>query len=244
MHEEEIIDYLAKYNGFEKDYKNLFPNKEETIRLLMKVTLPNDLDDSFFVLQDEFIKKMNSRLELVKPKKLIFKDNVALYKGDPLSIDGDLLLNPLFSSFYDPSKLMEKSLNEDIIFHGGLEIRKDLLRDIANQNREPDKGEIHITKGYNLPYKTIFHVFLPEELSSKEDITLLSKTYLSFLKEAFQKKDKYIIIPLLDKKTSENVFFLKSAKSYLKATYSKKKIIFVTNNDSTFLDMKSIQEKS
>lgn len=240
MFEEEIIDYLAKYNGFSKDYKNLFPNKEETIRLLMRITLPNDLEDSFFPMQDEFIKKMNSRLEYLNPKKLKFNESIALYKGDPLTIDGEILLNPLFSPFYDPSKLMEKSLNEDIIFHGGLEIRGDLLKEIASQNHELEKGEIHITKGYNLPYKEIFHVSLPEELSSEEDISLLSKTFFSFLKEAFQRKGKYIIIPLMDNKKNENVFFLKSAKSYLKATYSKKKIIFVTNDETTFSEMKSI----
>lgn len=238
MYEEEIIDYLAKYNGFEKDYKNLFPNKEETIRLLMKVTLPNDLEDSFFLMQDEFLRGMNSRLELVNPKKLKFKNNVATLKGDPLSIEGDILLNPLFSSFYDPSKLMERSFNEDLIFRGGLEIRRDILNDIATQNHEMESGEIHISKAYNLPFSEIIHFSLPNDLTSKDDISLLSKTYLSSLKEAEKRKGKYIVIPLTENKPNENVLFYIIAISYVKTTYSKKKFTFVSNDDKTFSSFK------
>ncbi len=238
MYEEEIIDYLAKYNGFEKDYKNLFPNKEETIRLLMKVTLPNDLDDSFFLMQDEFLKGMNSRLELVNPKKLKFKNKVAAFKGDPLSIEGDILLNPLFSSFYDPSKLMERSFNEDIIFRGGLEIRRDILKDIATQNHEMENGEIHIGKAYNLPFNEIIHFSLPNDLTSKDNISLLSKTYLSSLKEAEKRKGKYIVIPLTENKPNENALFYIIAISYVKTTYSKKKFIFAGNDDKTFSSFK------
>ena len=55
MYENELIDYLTKYNGFRKDYKNLFPNKEETIRLLLKITLPNDLEPSFLWNRNMYI---------------------------------------------------------------------------------------------------------------------------------------------------------------------------------------------
>lgn len=234
MHEDELIDYLAKYNGFEKDYKNLFPNKEETIRLLLKVTLPNDLEPSFFEMEQEFIQGMNSRIQLTNPKSLKYIDGVALFLGSPLFIKADYLMDPLFSSFYHPEALMKKEFSDEIIFHGGIEIRKELLEGLSKQGHQMENGEIHMTKGYALPYKGIIHCSFPEELETNEDVEIFSETYLNVLKTFQKQKGKYLVVPLLDEKKEENVFFIKTAKSFLKMLGNKEKVIFVTNNENTY----------
>ena len=122
MYENELIDYLTKYNGFRKDYKNLFPNKEETIRLLLKITLPNDLEPSFFEMEQDFIRNMNSRIQVTDSKSLKYIDGVALFLGNPLFIKADILMDPLFSSLYQPESLMKREFSDDLLFHGGIEI--------------------------------------------------------------------------------------------------------------------------
>lgn len=234
MHEDELIDYLAKYNGFEKDYKNLFPNKEETIRLLLKVTLPNDLEPFFFVMEQEFIRNMNSRIQVTNAKSLKYIDGVALFLGNPLFIKADYLMDPLFSSFYHPEALMKKEFADEIIFHGGIEIRKELLEDLSKQGHEMENGETHLTKGYALPYKGVIHVSLPEELETNDDVETFSEAYLNVLKTFQKQKGKYLVIPLLDDKREEDIFFIKTAKSFLKTMGSNEKVVFVTNNEKTY----------
>ncbi len=233
MNENELIDYLASYNGFEKDYKNLFPNKEETIRLLMKITLPNDLDEEFFSLEKGFISEMNSRIELLESKKIKFNDGLAFIKHDPLSIKGDLLINTNLKNFYTPQKVMEKNINDDITFRGGLEIRKDIFEEIAKQNHDIEPWETHISKGYYLPYKEIYHVYLKDELETEDDIKEFSSCVINLLKKAKDNKHKTIIIPLLERDYRQNEHFIRLTKSYLR-TSSKLKVIFVTSNDEIY----------
>ena len=234
MHENELIEYLAKYNGFAKDYKNLFPNKEETIRLLLKITLPNDLDSSFFEMEQDFIRHMNSRIQIADSKSLICIDGVALFLGNPLFIKADALMDPLFSSFYEPKSFMSRELSDDIIFHGGIEIRKELLEELSQQGHEMSEGEIHITKGYALPFKEIIHCSFPNELKTNEDVETFSETYLNALRTFLKQTGKTLVIPLLAAKKDENVFFIKTAKSFLKTMGSKKNVIFATNDENTY----------
>lgn len=234
MNEDSLIDYLAKYNGFEKDYKNLFPNKEETIRLLMNVTLPNDLDKDFFKLEQSFIKGMNSRIELISPKKLDFNDGIVFIKHDPLSIDGDILLNMSLYDFFAPQDVMRKNINDDIVFHGGLEIRKDLLGEIAKQNHSIEAWEKHITDGYALPYKKIIHISFKNKLETEDDIKSFSTTILDCFKEFKTLRGKTIVIPLFDRESNEIEHLLRICKSYLRTTYSSLKLIFVTNSDELY----------
>lgn len=225
MYENELIDYLTKYNGFRKDYKNLFPNKEETIRLLLKITLPNDLEPSFFEMEQGFIRNMNSRIQVTDPKSLKYIDGVALFLGNTLFIKADILMDPLFSSLYQPESLMKREFSDDLLFHGGIEIRKDLLEELSKQGHEMSEGEIHLTKGYALPFKEIIHCSFPNELETNEDVESFSEAYLNVLKTFEKQKGKTLVVPLLNNKKEENIFFIKTAKSYLKTMGSKKKII-------------------
>ena len=227
MYENELIDYLTKYNGFRKDYKNLFPNKEETIRLLLKITLPNDLEPSFFEMEQDFIRNMNSRIQVTDPKSLKYIDGVALFLGNTLFIKADILMDPLFSSLYQPESLMKREFSDDLLFHGGIEIRKDLLEELSKQGRE-------MSEGYALPFKEIIHCSFPNELATSEDVESFSEAYLNVLKTFEKQKGKTLVVPLLNNKKEENIFFIKTAKSYLKTMGSKKKIIFVTNDENTY----------
>lgn len=234
MNEDELIDYLAKYNGFSKDYKNLFPNKEETISLLMKITLPNDLDDDFFSLEGPFISKMNSRIEYLDGGELHFNDRVVFIKHDPVSVKGDLLINTELKDFYSPMEVMKKNINDEITFHGGLEIRKDLLKEISSQNHDIEPFEIHQTKGYFLPYKEITHIYLKTPLESEDDIKRFSSSILKILTEAKEKKYKTIVFPLVERDLREVEHLIRLTKSYLRTSYSKGRVIFVTQNDSLY----------
>ncbi len=234
MNENELIDYLAKYNGFSKDYKDLFLNKEETIRLLMKITLPDDLDEDFYKLENDFIKKMNSRIEYLETKKLSFKDNITFIKHDPLSIKGDLLINPKLQDFYAPQELMKKNFNDDIIFHGGLEIRRDILKYKAKQGRDLEPFECIRTKGYLLPYKEIYHIHFKDELESEDDIKNFSNCILETLKKAKENKYKTIIFPLFERDLRETEHLIRIVKSYLRTSSRNLKVVFVTSNDETY----------
>ncbi len=234
MNEDALIDYLAKYNGFEKDYKNLFPNKEETIHLLMNVTLPNDLDDDFFKLEQSFIKEMNSRIEYLPIRKIEFKDGISFIKHDPLSIKGDTLLNMSLEDLFAPQDVMRKNINDEIVFRGGLEIRKDLLSEIASQNHPLEPWEIHISDAYALPYKKIIHAYFKKNLESEGDVKLFSSTILECLKETKTLKGKTLIIPVIERDEKEMEHMLRICKSYLRTFFSSIKLIFVTNSDELY----------
>ena len=234
MNENELIDYLAKYNGFSKDYKDLFPNKEETIRLLMKITLPDDLDEDFYKLENGFIAKMNSRIAYLETKKLSFKDGLTFIKHDPLSIKGDLLINPKLQDFYTPQELMKKNFNDDIIFHGGLEIRRDILKYKAKQGHDLESWESIETEGYLLPYKEIYHIYFKDELENEEDVKNFSNCIIETLKKAKENKYKTIILPLFERDLRETEHLIRLVKSYLRTSSRNLKVIFVTSNDETY----------
>ncbi len=180
---------------------------------------------------------MNSRLTLLNPKELIFSNNVALVKHDPLTIDAEAFFNPLYSSFYEPEQLMKRSLNDELVFHGGLEIRKDVLQILAKQKHEMKPGDIYLTDGYSLPFKRIYHLSLPQETKNLDDINSISKSFLSaFDKEISFSDKKYIVIPLSEEKKEENFHFLKLAISAIRNYHAKVFVIFATNNEMIYKD--------
>lgn len=232
MFEDELINYLARYNGFEKDYKNLFPSKEKTISLLFKITLPNDLDEEFYRLEKEYLKLLNSRFIYQNPKKLSFKNDIAVFKGYVSKINGDLLINPLTTPIYNPQNLMKEELNDELINYGGLEIRRDLLNEISKNSHDTEYGEFYLLNAHYLPYKNIMHIKMPSNIKTEEDIKLLSNCYMSIFKQAKSLKAKYITIPITNNDEAEIQLAIRTFRLLLSTTTSKMKLIFVSNDDS------------
>lgn len=230
MIEDELIDYLAKYNGFTKDYKNLFPLKEETINLLFKVTLPDGLDSSFYSLEKKYIKNLNSRFVYLNPKDLSYVNSLAAVKESPTKIKGDILVNPLFTPIYNPQELMKKELNDELISYGGLEIRRDLLREIAKNNHEPQINEMFLLPAYYLPYRKILHMNIKKEINSKEDINLLSAGYISLFKTLRKEKARYVVIPSPSNDHTYIEMLVKTFKIFLKDE-ERMKIIIASKDD-------------
>ena len=70
--------------------------------------------------------------------------------------------------------------NKDLDLSSG-EISKDILRDAGPKLQEEFKtiqnlplDEVAVTNGYNLPCKTVFHIFLPHWSESSEQVSMNS----------------------------------------------------------------------
>lgn len=232
MVEDEIIDCLAHYNGFEKDYKNLFPSKEETISLLMKITLPNDLDSSFYSLEKQYFKKLNSRFVYLDPKKLKYVNSLAVTNASATKIKGDIIVNPLLTPIYNPQDLMKKEFNDELIHYGGLEIRRDLLNEIAKNGHEIQINEMFLLPTHYLPYKKILHINIKKELHSESDIRAFSTGFISLFKTLRNEKARYVVIPSPSNENSYIELMIKTLKVLLKND-KKMKIIIVSKDEES-----------
>ena len=231
MFEDEIIDYLAKYNGFSKDYKNLFPSKEETISLLMKVTLPNELEDSFYHMENKYLKSLNKRFEYLDAKKVKYVNNMAVYKGNVSKIKGDILVNPLATPIYNPQNLMIKELNDELINYGGLEIRRDLLNENAKRGKSFQDGDYLLTDAYNLAYKKILSFKLPTDGHSMEEINSLSQNIISLWNSLKKERPHYVVIACEELESSVVTLLIKTFVILLKTISYDMHVLFVDKKD-------------
>lgn len=181
----DAIKYLKQVNNVDdffglKDF-NLF-------RALMNVTMPNNLSDQFYEIQDQILQEELSKKEIVDVNTLFKneKQRLTVYQGDITLLNVDAIVNACNEKLLGCFSPLHMCVDNAIHSFAGLQVRRDLIPLMKKQNNFEANGKVKVTKGYNLPSKYIFHTVGPKCLLTitKQNETDLKNCYLSCLNEA------------------------------------------------------------
>lgn len=237
---EKGIQYLKEYNGIQ----NFFGDDFNSFRALMNITMPIDLDESFYSIQDEIIQNEYKNKKIVSLDNFpSIKKNIYLYKGDITLLKVDAIVNACNSELLGCFQPLHNCIDNAIHSYAGLQVRRDLIKVMKEQGHNEPNGKVKVTKGYNLPSKYIFHTVGPIVYSrvTNQDRSDLANCYLSCLKKADELNLETLAFPCI----STGIYSFpnneacniacQTVKDYLAATQSNLKIIFVTFKDLDYL---------
>lgn len=229
MNEDFLINYLQNYNNISFDK---IKNKQEKIRALMNITMPNNLSNEFFKKQDEYLQHLQKTKKIISAEEILKDSQIALYLGDITTIKADAIVNAGNSELLGCFAPLHHCIDNALHSFGGLQIRRDLMN--IMKGRTEENGKCEVTKGYNLPSKFIFHTVGPiyNGKITQQMETDLKNCYLECLKQA----DKMGLSSIVFCSISTGVFgfpieiaskiVIKTVTKYLKDTNSKLKVIF------------------
>lgn len=233
----EGIEYLLKYNRIETEINKY---SFDLFRSLMNITMPNNLDDSFYSLQDRIIQSQRrGDIISIKETQRLAK-NIYLYKGDITLLKVDAIVNACNNKMLGCFIPLHRCIDNAIHSYAGLQVRRDLIEVMNKQGHDEENGKVKVTLGYNLPSKYIFHTVGPMVFGSvsKRDISDLKNCYLSCLNKAVEMKLDSIAFPCIstgeyhfDNALASEIAY-ETVNEYLN-TYSKLdiKVVFVVFKD-------------
>jgi len=232
------IEYLEKYNGFKLSGRSDF----DTLRALMNVTMPYDLSDKFYALQDEILQDLLKTKTVVDVNELpLIDDKICLYKGDITLLKADAIVNACNSKMLGCFVPGHYCIDNAIHTFAGLETRRDLMGVMKAQGHDEANGKCKVTSGYNLPAKYILHTVGPIYSGAHSDDIDLSNCYTSCLKAADDLGLKNVVFCALS--TGAFLFpieratdiAIKSVKDYLNDKYKNiERVIFDVFSDRDY----------
>ena len=173
------INYLKDYNHITT---LLDVNGFNTLRCLMNITMPYDLSDEYYERQDNILKDLFSKKEIIDISS--FKDGISLYKGDITLVKADAIVNACNNKMLGCFVPGHHCIDNAIHSFAGLQVRRDMMVIMDKQGHDEVNGDCKVTKAYNLPSKYIFHTVGPIYSGIKQDEIDLTNCYLSCLRQA------------------------------------------------------------
>lgn len=176
---EQGIQYLEKYNQVKLPS---FLKGFDAFRALMNITMPIDLKEDYYSLQDEIILEEYKKRKIVDVKELTpLKDKIYLFLGDITLLKVDAIVNAGNSDLLGCFHPLHHCIDNAIHSYAGLEVRRDLMQ--IMQGKKEENGKAKITRGYNLPASYIIHTVGPQIKGNvtKQDENDLYNCYISSL---------------------------------------------------------------
>lgn len=231
MNEDFLIEYLSKQSG--ENFEHL-TDKNDKIRALMNISIPENLSDEFYKKQDEYLQNLYLSKKVVSADDILKNNQISLFLGDITLIEADAIVNACNSKLLGCFAPLHYCIDNAIHSFGGLQIRRDLLPVMKQQNGFEPNGKCKVTKAYNLPCKFVFHTVGPisRGFVTKNMEVDLRNCYQSCLQKADEMKLKNIVFCSIStgvfgfpiEKASD--IAINAVKTYLASTNSKLKVIF------------------
>lgn len=190
------IEYLKKVNNINNDNYLKKLNDYNKLRALMNITMPYSLSDEFYIKQDKVLKERLKTLNTIDVNDLQeIRPNISLFKGDITLLKSDAIVDACNNQLLGCFRPLHNCIDNAIHSYSGLEVRRDLLKIMKEQNFHEESGKCKVTSGYNLPSKYIFHTVGPivEGKVKEKDILTLGSCYKSCLEKAKELKLKTIV---------------------------------------------------
>ncbi len=175
---DDAINYLIKYNHLTNYFIN---NKEDTFRALRNITMPYDLSYEYYELQDNLLQNQLSKKIITKQNN--FPEGISLWLGDITTLEVDTIVNACNNQLLGCFTPLHNCIDNAIHSWAGLQVRRDLIKVMKEQNHLEETGQAKITKGYNLPSQYILHTVGPivSNEVTKQNEKDLESCYLSCL---------------------------------------------------------------
>lgn len=192
-----LINYLLneqpQYRGIVIPQSDV--EQERLLRSLMNVRCPNNIDNDFLDIQDEYLKEMIEEKEITDFRELeAIRDGVYLWQGDITTLKCDAIVNAANSGMTGCYYPCHSCIDNAIHSYAGIQLRLECAKIMEKQGYAEPTGKAKITNAYNLPCKYILHTVGPivEGELTRTDEKLLADCYRSCLELARENEIKSI----------------------------------------------------
>lgn len=189
----EVIQYLKKINHIQS-FIDL--DDETCFRALRNITMPYDLSNDYYRIQDKILKNEAERKRIVLAEELVpIKGKICLWKGDITTIRADGIVNACNSALLGCFQPLHSCIDNAIHSSAGLQVRRDLMKIMEKQGHSEPNGQCKITRGYNLPSTYILHTVGPQirGIVTEKDREDLTGCYMSCLAMAEKYRFKTLV---------------------------------------------------
>ncbi len=170
----------------------------DLIRMLMNITMPKDLSDDYYQNQDHYLQELLGTKTIVKD--FSFNDNdIAIFQGDITFLQVDAIVNACNEKLLGCFQPLHNCIDNAIHSYAGLQVRRDLMKIMADQGFDEPNGQCKVTSAYNLPSNYIFHTVGPKinVTLSLQDIADLASCYRTCIDAAAARDLKTIAFPCI-----------------------------------------------
>ena len=179
-----LIEYLLQEN---EDYRNIPPSEQERkhlLRALMNIRMPNQNDEKFLEIQDEYLSEELSKKTITSLKNISpAEEHIYLWKGDITTLDVDAIVNAANSSLVGCFVPGHACIDNAIHSAAGIQLRLACNDMMMKQGKREETGTSKITFAYNLPCRYVIHTVGPiiQNKVTQKDCDLLESCYTSCL---------------------------------------------------------------
>ncbi len=184
-----LIQHLLGEKSRYKDISipNSIDEQRSLLRSLMNVRPPEDIDEHFLAVQDEYLREELASRDVTDVVDLSpISDGIYLWQGDITTLRCDAIVNAANSGMTGCYIPCHACIDNAIHTYAGVQLRLECARLMERQGHPEATGGAKITPAYNLPCKFVLHTVGPIVAGGLKprDEELLAACYLSCLELA------------------------------------------------------------
>lgn len=209
--------------------------QKSMLRSLMNIRMPDNIDEEFLSVQDEYLGQVNVEKGAVTLSDMEeMQQDIYIWKGDITRLKVGAIVNAANSGMTGCYQPCHNCIDNCIHTYAGIQLRLTCAKIMEEQGYEEPTGQAKITPAYNLPCDYVIHTVGPivqGELTEKHE-DLLASCYRSCLEIADANKVDSIAFCCI----STGVFMfpneraaeiaVQTIKEYKEKTGSSMKVIF------------------
>ena len=161
--------------------------QKELLRSLINVRMPDDIDEGFLSVQDEYLQQVNAEKGIVTLLDMDeIQPDIYIWKGDITRLKVGAIVNAANSGMTGCYQPCHNCIDNCIHTYAGIQLRLTCARIMEEQGYEEPTGQAKITPAYNLPCDYVIHTVGPivrGKLTEKHE-NLLASCYKSCLEIA------------------------------------------------------------
>ncbi len=179
-----LIEYLLQEN---EDYRKMPSSEQERkqlLRALMNIRMPDQIDEKFLKIQDDYLSEELSNKTITSLKDLNpAEEHIYLWKGDITTLEVDAIVNAANSSLLGCFVPGHACIDNAIHSAAGIQLRLACNDMMMKQGKREETGTSKITFAYNLPCRYVIHTVGPiiQNKVTQRDRDLLESCYTSCL---------------------------------------------------------------
>lgn len=205
------------------------------LRSLMNVRMPDNIDEEFLNVQDEYLQQVNAEKGVVTLLDMDeIQPDIYIWKGDITKLKVGAIVNAANSGMTGCYQPCHNCIDNCIHTYAGIQLRLTCAEIMEKQGYEEPTGQAKITPSYNLPCDYVIHTVGPiiRGKLTEEHEALLASCYKSCLEIADANRVGSIafccistgVFMFPNKRAAE--IAVKTIKEYKEKTSSSIKVIF------------------
>lgn len=157
------------------------------LRSLMNVRMPDNIDEEFLNVQDEYLQQVNAEKGVVTLLDMDeIQPDIYIWKGDITKLKVGAIVNAANSGMTGCYQPCHNCIDNCIHTYAGIQLRLTCAEIMEKQGYEEPTGQAKITPSYNLPCDYVIHTVGPiiRGKLTEEHEALLASCYKSCLEIA------------------------------------------------------------